>query len=747
MFAAQVLSLNVFQTGWARAMAKPVEAGEAVCLTGKALAELKVGSTYEFTGQFKIHSVYGRQFEAQLALNHVPVTPVALQKLLIRCFSGIGVATAKKLIDLHRDKGSLTELRDQLLNNPYEIDFSAVTHRTVAFIAADDIAALVQRKFALHLLGVNRIGSRVINALAKQFTQASQGKPNPIALAWSSFAQNPYAPIRSIDGYGFITADAIADALHVANDNPNRLAAMLTHALDEACTNGGNSYLSRIDLAEALGRLDPRVQLNQALNSALKQSEPIEIESSQGQERYYPRHLYLAECRAAASLASRTRSTRPMLEAPDHEVHRLIRDAERIKNEAFKLDDSQRQAVFDILTSAQSLHSVTAGPGCGKTAIMEILVLVLASQNAKPNSFGFCAPTGKAAKVLNTRIARINATARTIHATLGVTENGFEHNAENLLGFKVLVVDESSMVDLQLLDALLQATPLDTHLILLGDVKQLPSVGPGNCLADILRVKADHKQLNKTHRNQGGILEVVNQAASGIAVLSNRDDVRFIDRLPEATEEHVDGVIDFFARALEQSTAGLPSVCLLMARRRGNIDVPGWNTTYLNRRMRDRFNPEGKSIAGSTLRIGDRIIIRKNILLKEETKFRQIVNGDTGSITSVVNRSESPHQLAHLVVHLDDGTDIRLPAEAMIHLDWAYAMTVHSAQGSEYQRVIFLCVNGSPNFVHRGIVFTAYSRAREHLTVIADPSVLRSVLRRPQPHRNSALVERINAMT
>ena len=742
VLAARLLTLHVLPTGWSRAMAAPVEAGDPICIIGRALAGLAVGNTYEFTGSYKTHPKYGLQFDAQLALNHVPASATAIRKLLVRCFKGIGDVTASKLIAHHQQNATLSVLRDQLLNNPYAVDFSPFTTRPVEFTAQDDIPSMVQRKFALHLLGIDRLSSRVINLLAKKYTLEHA---DPINKAWADFAQNPYAAIRDTEGYGFLTADAIATSLGIEKTDTHRLAAMVTHALDEGCSSAGNTYLLAAELTQVLKQFDPEVNIELGLLAAQQNQEPIEMEMG----RFYPKHLYIAEVRAAASLAARLRATKPMLEAPTDEVHRLIREAESVKSKAvghdFVLDDSQRAAVHQILTSRQALHTVTAGPGCGKTAIMEILVLVLATRNAKTNTYGFCAPTGKAAKVLSTRISKIGAIARTIHATLGVTEDGFEHNAANLLGFLVMVIDESSMLDLMLMDALLQATPLDTHMIFLGDAQQLPSVGPGNCLADLLCIPADHHHLNKTHRNQGGILDVVQEAAQGRCDMRDRSDVRFIPRLPDPSDESVDGLISYFEREMERAGTDLTGICLLMPKRRGSVDTPGWNTTHLNRRMRDRFNPDGTPISGTLMREGDRIIVRKNILLKlPDNTYRQIVNGDTGFI---VGTRQVGNEKAELLIELDDGTSIRLPADASSHLDWAYAMTVHSAQGSEYLRVIFLCTNGSPGFVHRGIVFTAFSRARAHLTAIAKPHTLTSVLRREQPHRNSALAERVKAAT
>ena len=750
--AAELLSLNVLSSGWGRATVAPIDGSAQLSLIGNALADLTVGHTYEFVGVLKNHATYGPQLDVQSALNFVPSDPIEIRKLLIRCFKNVGDANARKLVALHQERKTLATLRDQLIRNPYQIDFTEVTSLLVEFTAVNDVPAMVERLFALHLLGIERMSPRVVKSLATRYTSVPQPEHgsllDPIQQAWDHFAANPYAPVRDTEGYGFPTADAIARTLKIASDSAYRLAALTTYALDEGCAREGNTYLRKRELAQAISLVDPRVTVDQAVAAALASGEPIHLEtSSAGEQRYYPTPLFLAEKRVAASLAARMRVCPPMLDLSRDELGRLIRDAE--KGMGFSLDPSQQQAVLAILSSTRTVHTVTAGPGCGKTAIMEVVVQVLAARNTRSTDYGFAAPTGKAAKVLGARIARINATARTIHATLGVNEDGFEHNANNLLGFKVLVIDESSMLDLLLLDALLQATPMDTHLVLLGDTQQLPSVSPGNCLADLLSLPFDHHRLSKVHRNQGGILEVVNRAAVGESDTANREDVRFIPELPEATEQTVDAVITYYAKAAEGLEGGLASVCLLVARRKGKSDTPGWNTTYLNQRLRERFNPDGLKVPGAPLRVGDRIIIRKNILIRipdeKGDKFRQVVNGDTGSIERVATRSDTG-RLEHLVLALDDGTRVPFPAEHLANLDLAYAMTVHSAQGSEYRRVVFLCINGSPSFVHRGIVFTAYSRARAHLTVIGNPSVLANILRRPQPARLSGLVERVTAL-
>jgi exodeoxyribonuclease V alpha subunit len=256
---------------------------------------------------------------------------------------------------------------------------------------------------------------------------------------------------------------------------------------------------------------------------------------------------------------------------------------------------------------------------------------------------------------------------------------------------------------------------------------------------------------------------VVTQAGKGKIDFCQRRDVTFFDGLPAATEESIGLVMEDYARAVEDCGGDFAKVGLLIARRKGDPDTPGWNSTYLNAMLRERYNPEknirlfvsgiegrakavkGIKIYGTRYRVDDRVIIRKNICIVHkddpDAPVEQVVNGDTGSIIDfVVEKGD----VTEILIRLDDSRVIRLPSEHINVLDMAYAMTVHTAQGSEYEQIFFICVNGTPSFVHRGIVFTAFSRAKKHLSIIGETEVIRSILARPAPRRNSFLVNRFN---
>jgi exodeoxyribonuclease V alpha subunit len=370
--------------------------------------------------------------------------------------------------------------------------------------------------------------------------------------------------------------------------------------------------------------------------------------------------------------------------------------------------------------------------------MMEMLAHV-----ARERKILFCAPTGKAAKVLTTRVRCYGRNAVTIHSLLGVKDEGYHHDAENPLDADIVVVDESSMLDLALARALLDALPPACHLILLGDTGQLSSVGPGDVLASILKLPGDHHRLHQGHRNDGGIRDLVQQCRRGEVQCHDRPGVHFSSALPAPDDVGLSRVVQAYMAAVKR--CGLERVALLMPRRKGNIHAPGWNTTFMNEALRQVINPDGKRVPGTTLRVGDRIIVRRNLALDDEGN-EQVVNGDTGTLLDYAVDTAGTNVL-HLPLALDDGRTIRFPGGALESLSLAYAMTVHAAQGSEYQEVIVICTGGSPAFVHRGMLYTAFSRARDSLTVLGDPGAIREICMRPAPTRNALLVEQtVSAM-
>lgn len=785
VIVGKLLYLKVLASGWALGTINTDDHGD-VKVNGNALAGLTEKAAYEFNGIVTIHKEYGVQIKVDSVGLHVPISPKGIEKFLSQNYKGVGKKAAEKIVGFYiLQPGGLQKFRTDLLANPFSMDFSSAgVKRKTQMSASEGLKSLIYMDIATKI-GSVELGDKLLRKIAAYLEEPCKSAKNPIEAAWKRLTDNPYALIRDLDGYAFKTADAVARKVGFDLARRERVAALVTHAISEGCNASGHSYLTFENFTKIIHAIDPAVNVKAALDAALEMQEPMIVENG----RFYTEACHKAEVFLAKNLMERHQ--RPLkgriFSSGGPEVDQAI-DAAQLKI-GFTLDESQRKAVYGLLTSRSPIHTITAGPGCGKTTIMEIVVQILQGKTKNLHNpetgqidtvaykIGFCAPTGKAAKVLNTRISRFGTRASTIHSMLGVRgskdadeEGGsggmFMYNHFNKLDLDLLVVDETSMVDLSLLHALVSAMPTAAHIVFLGDPKQLPSVGPGSCLLDLLQMPFDHHNLTTTHRNDGGILEVVRLAGLGRVDFRPRDDVDFIDGLPPATEQSIGAVMDRFADALDQNLGDFSRVGLLIARRKGDPNTPGWNSTYLNAVLRERYNPEnahrpsnlrhldgnasaspGDRIYGTRYRVRDRVIIRKNLALVQgdepDAVVEQVVNGDTGLI---LDYWMTGGNLKQIEIRLDDGRSIFMPAGEMDVLDFSYAMTVHTAQGSEYDHILFICVNGHSSFVHRGIVFTAFSRAKRHLTVIGEHDTVQSVLARPAPPRNSYLVQRLEKM-
>lgn len=412
-----------------------------------------------------------------------------------------------------------------------------------------------------------------------------------------------------------------------------------------------------------------------------------------------------------------------------------LRRAEGRVREGFRLDESQRNAVIGLLSAQCRLHTLTAGPGCGKTSIMEVFAQLALGTVA------FCAPTGKAARVLHARVHRHGFSATTIHQLLEPSPFGFQRNQDNPIDADIVVVDESSMVDLQLFLSLLLALRPTAHLVLVGDRDQLPSVGPGNVLANVLELPADHHTLTVTHRNAGAILALVQAVRQGQFVSPGAELTGDVLHFPVVNTDA--GTFDLVETTYLDAVrrVGLQQTGLLVARRKGRPDTPGWNTTYLNARLQAIVNPHGPAIPGTPFRIGDRVIIHRNMVVPQpDDSTIPVVNGDTGQIAAVDRDQEHEERVKTFTLALDDGRRVVMSAELLDVVSLAYALTVHAAQGSEYRVAIVVITNGSPSFMHRKVLYTAVSRARESLVLFGENATLAAIARRRGGVRYSALV-------
>jgi len=729
-----------------------------VKLTGP-VGDLQEGVEYSVATVLKHHPKHGESHEVLGARPHVQLNNAAMVKFIAKNFKGIGTVLAQKFltaVEFQSGQEGLVALREKLLNEPWAVDFSTIKREGKYDSDEKDMTlhAFIQRDLAIRIVGLR---ANVLKRLADYLTvavhtqnrvaDAAAANDDPVASAWATLARDPYAPIATVAGYGFTSADMVGRMVNVPREAPVRLAALAAHAIVERCEAYGHVYLTFEQALEGIAKVDAQVSAQKAISHALA-SGTVCLDDHGGKARIYPTGLLQREVRLATKLAEMCAPTAPLVKGPTAGLGAKIQSAAKQLGGAFKdgMDDSQVAALAGIVTARTRLHTITAEPGSGKTAVMEVLSRVLPNK-----SFLFCAPTGKGSKVLSNRVKSIGATASTIHSMLrGDVDGGFAFNATNPLETDILVIDEGSMPDLALTAAVFDAVSDTTHVIVLGDVDQLPSIAPGRVLADLLEIaQADHHRLTSVHRNSGGILEVIREVKSGSLDPRDRIGVQFSGTLPPAASGF-HGLVREYLQAVGRS--GYEGTALLMSRRKGEVDEPGWNTTYANAVLRDICNPNAQKVPGSTLCVGDRIMIKANMLVNrtgEEADAgheERVVNGDTGSIQSFALKGGSGRD-ARLVdqvqLRLDDGRSVDFPGGELHLLQLGYALTVHAAQGSEYKDVIAVITPGMPTFINRNMLYTGLSRARVNLSVHGNDVELRKVAATPMPARNSGLVRRV----
>lgn len=758
-----------------------------VKVTGEAVAALVEGGEYEFHGRPSFHPQHGESFVVETAMPHIRPDRRSIEKFLVRNFKGLGEAKARKFVDARlaghegeqEQAQALEALRQQLLTSPWSVDLSAVSRK--AEFKTDDAAspllAFLHRDLTTRLVGLPGLRDNVLkllagHLLAQEARETVQDQDNPIAPSSNldprmlercsaRLIQDPYEPMPHVPGYGFATADAIGASVNIPRDAPERLRALVLHALDEGCTRSGHTFLTHGQLARAVAQVDGQVPAALAIEHGVE-SGLIELDDTFSEKRYYTPDLLEAERSLSKRVAAMCQPGKPLTKAPREKVIAKIEEVTKAvaPHLADGLDPSQMAALAGLLTSPQRLHTLTAGPGCGKTALMEILSCVL-----KSREFVFCGPTGKSAKVLNNRLSKHGRSAATVHSTLqGSGRKDFQVNESNPLRGDILVLDESGMADIGLADGILAAAG-DMHVILLGDPDQLPSVSPGQFLKDILALEGpDHHRLNTTHRNDGGILEVVGQVRDGVLDCEDRADVRFSHHLGEAAHQFPQ-VANQYIEAVRRH--GFENVILLIPKRQGEANTPGWNTTYANAVLRDMCNPHAEKVPGTAkLHVGDRIIIRANMTVPLEGRADEssgeredgsrgnevkVVNGDTGSILGwkpYAHKQGQPRRAGaqFLTLQLDDGRRVDFPGTATEYVQHSYALSVHSGQGSEYEHVIMVAGKASRSFNNRAMLFTGVSRARGMLEIHGEDSDLRNVAATAPAARNSALVARVRRL-
>ena len=669
-------------------------AGDPLTVVGE-LGNVEEGEDLELTGVFTNHPKFGEQFKADICVRTLPVEASAIQRYLAGgVVKGIGPVLAKKLVEHFGDK--TLEVMEQDPERLTEVE-------GVTPSKASGFAEEFQKV----------IGFRT---LLSYFTDAKIPALYGIR-AWKKYAENalslidrnPYILCSVGIELPFLKAEEIAYEKGVPQDSDFRLAAGIKYILEENAA-AGHTCLPQdklLELGAKLLKVEPQVVYDAILKETdeenlfvyLKKNRPfIQLRDYFMAEQYIARRLAIMN-----SLSYDTKIN----------YDEVINIAEQEND--IQYAEKQREAINTALS--KGFMVLTGGPGTGKTTTLNAIISLYEQQGLKPM---ICAPTGRAAK----RVADLTGReAKTIHRLLGVKAGtdyiAFDHNEDNLLDCDVVIIDEMSMVDSLLFEALLRALPIDCKLIMVGDSDQLPSVGAGNVLHDIIGSETIPViALTEIFRQaeESAIVTNAHKIVKGeMPVLDNSKDFFFLQSLDFAAAAQL--TVDLCETRLPKAYGLSPigDIQVLTPTRKGPL-----GTVELNKRLQEALNPKDRKKSEIktflyTFRTGDKVMQTKNDYeidwKKGDERGTGIFNGDIGVITRL-NRI-----LGEIEIDFDGRVAV-YNTEMLDNLELAYAATVHKSQGCEFDAVVMPILGGYDKLYFRNLLYTAVTRAKKILVIV-----------------------------
>ncbi len=693
------------------------EAGEDMTAIGE-MPLAGVGERVELTGQWTEHKTYGRQFRAETCKTLAPATLTALKNYLASgLIKGVGESTAQAIVQTFG-----METLDVLEKEPARL----AEVPGIGQIRAQTIGASYGAQLGLRdiMLGLQKYGVTIGQAM-KLYKIYGE-------LCLAKIEENPYRLIDDVEGIGFKTADAIARNGGVEPDAPYRLRAGLKYTLQWA-RQEGHTYLPREKLVEvAAGLLQADIApVERTLTELLLEGQLIQ-EQLPGEDGIFLPGMFRTEQDCALRLLRLQGQS-----ALDNPFFRPKAQIARLEQQLdITLAPAQRQAV-ELALKAGALV-ITGGPGTGKTTILRFVITLLEEMGTE---YALCAPTGRAAKRMGEATGR---DASTIHRLLEYSygEGGFGRNAENTLLADVVIVDEMSMVDVPLMAALLRALAPGTRLIMVGDSDQLPSVGPGNVLRDMV----DSGQIPVVR-----LTEIFRQSGRS-AIVTNAH------RINEGQMPILEGLEDFGFEPMEEQEAvirrlialnsgkaaklgaqePLQDIQVLAPMKKGPLGV--YN---LNKRLQEALNPPAhkkkeRKYGDVVFREGDKVMQIKNDYRLAWTRSlphqppemgEGVYNGDLGTIMSIDLYEQT------LEVLFDDGRSAVYSFSMLEELELAYCISIHKSQGSEFPIVLLPLLGGPPMLLNRNLLYTAVTRARHMVCILGRQSCIQQMVRNNQVKR------------
>ncbi len=683
------------------------------------------GEGMTVTGTWSVHPVHGPQLTAESVERRMPRSEEDMIAYLSSgILKGVGPATARRMVErFGTDTLLVIEQEPQRLRCIKGVSAQRAQELSAAFRALTGLRQLMEF--------LARYDLPVYLAMSLQRTYGDN--------AIQRLRDDPYILSRAQYGVDFALTDAIAISMGFDGDDPCRLRAALEYELSYNASGGGHVFLPREKLLLATAQLIGMTpdDLEPALDKLIDGFGVVQQTIAGVQGCYLPR-LYQAETFVAERLLSMVRTPVEQLSRADDAIAAIERE------QGVSYAPAQRQAV--LLAAQGGILLLTGGPGTGKTTSLRGIVALYERMGL---DVVLLAPTGRAAKRLGEVAGR---EAQTIHRALGMSYNeltgqtAFKKNAQDPLEAHAVIVDEVSMVDIELMRSLLEALRPGSRMVLVGDPDQLPSVGPGNVLGDMLRSGViPAVSLTQVFRQaeQSAIIRNAHAVDQGQPPRLDNGQGDFFFLRRRSPDALVQTVVELCRDRLPNNM-GIPAdqIQVLSATRKGAC-----GTVALNRALQAALNPPDrtkrqKQWGDMTFRVGDRVMQTRNnydVLWEKEdgSAGSGIFNGDVGVIQDIDPSGEL------ITLRFDDRTAV-YTADLLSQLDMAYAITVHKSQGSEYPAVLLASAPAAPSLMVRGVLYTAITRARKLLILVGDDTVpARMAANDKQQRRYSGLRRRL----
>lgn len=688
---------------------------------------LSEGQRIHIKGEWKYHKSFGKQIKVDSFEEVLPTTLEGIEKYLASgLIAGIGPVTAKKIMKIFGEKAlEIIEMHPERLT---EIEGIGSKKAKRIGESLKDQREIKEVMIFLQSHGITpSYGIKIFKKYG--------------ASSITVLRENPYNLCEEIQGIGFKTADKIAKSLGIDVNSPFRIASGIKYVLSSA-VGGGHVYLPKDEcIKKSIEELKVEESLIESGIETLSLNRDIVVDEVEDIQCVYLSTMFFSEVKVAKKIVELSLNK---IDIETSNIEKEILDFEE-ENE-IKFAKEQIEAIKEGLKNGVCV--ITGGPGTGKTTIIKCIIQIYENRSL---NVCLCAPTGRAAKRMS---ESTGYEAKTIHRLLQVEfisedsdKNSFAKGEDEPIDSDVIIVDEASMIDIMLMNSLLKAMSSTTRLILVGDIDQLPSVGPGNVLRDIIESESvSVLRLNKIFRQSEESLITINahKINNGELPKFNEKDKDFFflqNNSSEGIIKEIANLVDKRLPKFKKDIDKIKDIQVLSPMKKGDAGV-----INLNNALQEILNPKSiskpeKKVGDYILRVGDKVMQTKNnyqlswkSLSGDEGEGSGIFNGDIGYIEEL-NQEEGK---AYIV--FDDDKKVEYDFSSLDEVELAYAITIHKSQGSEFSICIIPVFYGPPMLMTRNLIYTGVTRAKNFLVIIGLKDTLKSMI------KNKSITKRCSSL-